>query len=329
MCHVVVWDDIILRQEGSRRRQRAVTDPPTHREGASCPSANRKRLIQVPTLTLTLTARHQEAKAHQAGEERLILHPEPGLVPRPEMRQFPHEQYQRPDHSNQPRPSFPPAASYHQLASQPPYQQYPHPQHYVNPPPPLPYPWRSIIDPDSGREYFFNSATNETSWSRPSAEGYQPRPPPAPPPLPSSLPTSDEPTVLPAVIPLLPRDVSVGRVADIVSYLKQKSDRKNSGWVPYSTLNPQDLGENRRRSRSDLGEEVNAGVLLSKLLNDLANGTDSLNLEASVPMMITTSGPAGDSSAGESVSDYRFRNYDRLNEKQKYKRFNEAFSNNK
>merc|ERR1719478_749371 len=40
-----------------------------------------------------------------------------------------------------------------------------------------PNPWRAAKDPHSGRTYFFNTVTNETTWERP-ADYHPPAPPP-------------------------------------------------------------------------------------------------------------------------------------------------------
>ena len=56
-------------------------------------------------------------------------------------------------------------------------------------PPPLPQPWRAVVDPNSGATYFFNSVTQQSQWEHPAPPMAPPPPPPmAPPPLPPMAP---------------------------------------------------------------------------------------------------------------------------------------------
>lgn len=78
----------------------------------------------------------------------------------------------------------------------------PHPHHPAPGygPPPLPYGWEQIPDPASGRPYFCNRATGETSWTPPGPSAHHGPPPahhgppptgapmPAPSPAPSAAP---------------------------------------------------------------------------------------------------------------------------------------------
>ena len=49
--------------------------------------------------------------------------------------------------------------------------------HPPQPPQPLPSDWHATMDPDTGREYYYQEGTNQVSWTRP------PAPPSAPPSL--------------------------------------------------------------------------------------------------------------------------------------------------
>ena len=48
---------------------------------------------------------------------------------------------------------------------------------------PLPPGWKQAVDKSSGRSYFYNKSTNETSWEPPSSDSPPPPPPAPPPPL--------------------------------------------------------------------------------------------------------------------------------------------------